>query len=343
MLAVATSILLLATRATRATKSLGLSLSGPTSVNNVDDLIVVATFTNTGDEPLKLYQDPATALSPFPEDKCTISTSDSTVPAFIGAHAMYTFEAATDFVELTPGATAEIHHQISAAYKFTVNGEYTVNVANTFTYQDDNSEAPVSINADVSGSYSVKVQGNLVSSIVSKRTMSLAKRTTYDSCNGYRTSLIDEAITNAMKYLSNVVAYLNPLTKGQSRYVLWWGTYTDDRKNSVLGIYTKIISSDPRSYTYYCACDHDFVAFVYLNELGHIYLCKQYWKLPAVGNDSKGGAIIHEASHFTANGGTGDYARGAAQSKALASNNPSTAIMNADNYEYFAETMWGTA
>ena len=111
---------------------------------------------------------------------------------------------------------------VSAAYKFTVAGEYKVNVANAFNYQDA-SGAPISIDADVSGSYSVKVQGNLDSSIASKRAASLAKRTTYDSCNGERTSAIDETITTTMRHLSDVITYLTPMTSSQARYVLWWG------------------------------------------------------------------------------------------------------------------------
>jgi hypothetical protein len=113
---------------------------------------------------------------------------------------------------------------VSAAYNFTVAGEYEITVANTLNYQDG-SGAPVSFDADVLGSYRVDVQGTLVSSTVSKRVMSLAKRTTYDSCNGHRTSLIDEAITNAIKYLSNALAYLNAMTSSQNRYVLWWGEW----------------------------------------------------------------------------------------------------------------------
>jgi Lysine-specific metallo-endopeptidase len=35
----------------------------------------------------------------------------------------------------------------------------------------------------------------------------------------------------------------------------------------------------------------------------------------------------------------GDYARGATQSKALAKSKPAIAIINADNYQFFAETI----
>jgi peptidyl-Lys metalloendopeptidase len=39
---------------------------GPTTVIDVDNFAVITTITNTGDEPLKLFKDPRTALSPFP-------------------------------------------------------------------------------------------------------------------------------------------------------------------------------------------------------------------------------------------------------------------------------------
>jgi hypothetical protein len=79
----------------------------------------------------------------------------------------------------------------------------------------------------------------------------------------------------------------------------------------VLSVYTKIISSDPWSYTYYCACDRDYVcmsafaeingffvslivtAFVYPDEFRHMYLCKQFWGLAKDGTDSKGGGKWH--------------------------------------------------
>jgi len=51
------------------------------------------------------------------------------------------------------------------------------------------------------------------------------------------------------------------------------------------------------------------------------------------------GTIIHEASHFTANGGTSDYVYGQSAAKNLAISDPARAVMNADNHEYFAENI----
>ncbi|KAF9011063.1 lysine-specific metallo-endopeptidase-domain-containing protein [Cyathus striatus] len=55
------------------------------------------------------------------------------------------------------------------------------------------------------------------------------------------------------------------------------------------------------------------------------------------GIDSKAGTIIYQSSHFTANGGTDDFAYGQTAAKALTVSNPAHAILNADNHEYFSE------
>ena len=47
--------------------------------------------------------------------------------------------------------------------------------------------------------------------------------------------------------------------------------------------------------------------------------------------------MMLQASHFTVNGGTQDYVYGQSGAKSLAQSNPSEAVFNADNHEYFAE------
>ena len=54
-------------------------------------------------------------------------------------------------------------------------------------------------------------------------------------------------------------------------------------------------------------------------------------------DDTQGGTIVHESSHYLRNGGTQDYVYGQSGAKALARSNPSEAIENADSHEYFAE------
>jgi len=73
------------------------------------------------------------------------------------------------------------------------------------------------------------------------------------------------------------------------------------------------------------------------NTDGVVYLCGAFWYAPNTGTDSKAGTLIHESSHFTAHGGTRDWAYGQAACKNLAITYPDRAINNADSHEYFAE------
>jgi peptidyl-Lys metalloendopeptidase len=70
---------------------------------------------------------------------------------------------------------------------------------------------------------------------------------------------------------------------------------------------------------------------------GEVFLCGAFWKAPLNGSDSQGGTLVHEASHFTQNGGTADIAYGEDDCKELAMQEPGSAIRNADSYEYYTE------
>lgn len=100
-------------------------------------------------------------------------------------------------------------------------------------------------------------------------------------------------------------------------------------------------------------CD---ISAVIITRFGKVYFCGAFWNAPNTGTDSRvsvlythvivtvchiikiqAGTIIHESSHFTANGGTNDYVYGQTAAKNLAISDPAKAVMNADSHEYFAE------
>jgi peptidyl-Lys metalloendopeptidase len=64
-------------------------------------------------------------------------------------------------------------------------------------------------------------------------------------------------------------------------------------------------------------------------------LCSSFWSAPAMGSDSKAGALIHEHSHNAAR--TEDLTYGRSQARELAARSPERAIRNADNYQYYVE------
>ncbi|KAG9120747.1 hypothetical protein FRC07_003633 [Ceratobasidium sp. 392] len=114
----------------------------------------------------------------------------------------------------------------------------------------------------------------------------------------------------------------------------------NDRYQTVASHFNKI-GDQATSNEYDCStCNMpNTFAYVYADRPGKIYLCPAFWSAKETGTDSKAGTIVHENSHFNVNGGTRDYAYGQAQCRAVAIEFPDYATRNADNHEYFVETM----
>jgi peptidyl-Lys metalloendopeptidase len=86
-----------------------------------------------------------------------------------------------------------------------------------------------------------------------------------------------------------------------------------------------------------CGCKKTYYAYVYPTQPYKIYVCKAFWTAPNTGTDSRAGTLIHEMSHFNVVAGTDDHAYGQSAAKSLAISNPTNALDNADNHEYFSE------
>ncbi len=70
---------------------------------------------------------------------------------------------------------------------------------------------------------------------------------------------------------------------------------------------------------------------------GLLGLCPAFFRARMTGFDSRWGILVHEVSHLVA--GTRDHAYGRRSAMALAANEPARAAQNADNFEYFVETL----
>jgi hypothetical protein len=78
--------------------------------------------------------------------------------------------------------------------------------------------------------------------------------------------------------------------------------------------------------------------FAYARERDMVLgLCPPFFRARMEGTDSRWGILIHEASHLAAN--TRDHAYRPSGAAALAKENSARAAENADNYEYFVETL----
>jgi peptidyl-Lys metalloendopeptidase len=83
-------------------------------------------------------------------------------------------------------------------------------------------------------------------------------------------------------------------------------------------------------------CQAGWFAYTYNGSMT-IWLCGGFWSAPLTGIDSRSGTIVHELSHSVA--GTQDIVYGTVNAQTLATNNPGQAVTNADNFEYFAESV----
>ncbi|CAE6381976.1 unnamed protein product [Rhizoctonia solani] len=346
---------LLSAVAVSAAPGLVLDVSGPSSVVDVNGLTVKTVLKNIGTESLKLLNDPRTILSKAPTDTFSITSDASTqTPKFTGIKLKYVPATAAakardaDFTVLAPGQSIEVDHTLAGVYNFTSAGEgaYKFAAKSVFNYVDASGELKT-IEAS-SNSNQFKLAGKLVAPSTSAKTRAargVSKRVvSYTGCSSSQQTLVSAAAIASNTYVANANTYLNGISSGTTRYTTWFGSYTAARLSTVRSHYTAI-GTDATSTTYDCTTcqntpgiDYDSTyAYVYSDEPGTIYLCGVFWDAPVTGTDSRAGTIVHENSHFEVNGGTSDWVYGQSSAKSLASSNPTRAIDNADNHEYFAE------
>ncbi|KAG9090728.1 hypothetical protein FRC06_000907 [Ceratobasidium sp. 370] len=336
--------------AVSAAPGLVLDIIGPSSVVDVHGLSVKTTLKNTGDETLKLLNDPRTVLSKAKTDTFKISSASSS-PTFTGIKVKYVPSKAAAlnsegvFTVLAPGQSVEITHDLAGVYNFTLSGEgaYSFGAANVFNYVDA-SGALKTIEANVN-THKFKLAGRLATQ---KRYMPtvLKREVTYKDCSPAQQADISAAAIASNTYVARVNAYLPKVSADVTSelYTTWFGKFTDERHKTVVDHFQKI-GTDATSSQYDCtACNSEpgipydtTWAYVEHTLPGVIYLCGKFWTSPLTGPDSRAGTIVHENSHFDVNGGTEDIAYNRVRAMDLAKSDPNQAIRNADSHEYFAE------
>lgn len=161
----------------------------------------------------------------------------------------------------------------------------------------------------------------------------------YAACTTTQISGASAGLSKAREYSENAKGYLAAGTAGP-RYTTWFGAYTSARFATANQHFVAIDSAMDQSNNSIiidCSCKQSYYAYVYPTQPYRIYVCNAFWSAPTQGTDSKGGTLIHEMSHFNVVAGTDDHVYGQAGAKNLAITNPTNALDNADNHEYFAE------
>ncbi|KAF9259015.1 zincin [Marasmius fiardii PR-910] len=342
--------------AASATKLLSVSVSAPSVSADVSDFEVVTTVTNTGDETLKLLNDPDSVLSKWATDSFEISNVDGAKPKFTGVLVRYGYEHAaksddvSQFTVLAPGEFVSISHEVGKFYNFTTagTGAFTFQPSNVF-YAVEADKSLTVIEASREQAVVTELTGQLASTrLLSSASLGgvspsvrhstgLEKRASYRSnCATTRRTTNDQAITAAATLADNAVSHLTANPSGSSLQTTWYGTFASSRYSVTLSSF-RTLQTTPAGWTYDCSCtDTGTYAYIFRNEYGVVYLCGLYWQVATTGSGSRADTIIHEGTHFNQVLGTDDYTYGEANCRALARSSPAQAVDNADNHAFFS-------
>ena len=256
---------------------------------------------------------------------------------------------AAEFTVLRPGESRRTVVDLAKGYDMSQGGQYTVTLLSSTQHASLSSGKMLQARglpmAVQSAPLQMWVKGNqdnttrLTAQAKPGAGGSVVNGVSYVGCSSTQISGAGSAVVEARKYSENAKGYLAGGTVGP-RYTTWFGAYTSSRYGTASQHFVAIDSAIDQSagqVKINCGCNQSYYAYVYPTRPYEIFVCRAFWTAPLTGTDSKAGTLIHEMSHFNAVAGTDDHVYGQAGAKNLAISNPTNALDNADNHEYFAE------
>lgn len=272
-------------------------------------------------------------------------TRDDQPVRYTGAVVKRAAPQAKDYVEIAAGTTLNYKVELTGHYDFSKNGRYAVEFhSDRGTHgsgaQSMHSAAPVYLWTQ--GRDEKLDAATLLDEAPAARanaTAAAASISYTGSCTSSQKSQLSQAVTAATNYASTSTTYLNGTPSATARYTTWFGAYTSSRWATARDHYTKARNAfQTAALTLDCSCkDSGTYAYVYPTQPYKIYVCGAFWSAPMTGTDSKGGTLVHEMMHFNVIASTDDWAYGQSAAQSLAKSNPTKALDNSDNHEYFAE------
>jgi peptidyl-Lys metalloendopeptidase len=294
-----------------------------------------------------------TPLRGVEDDIFTIERDGKPV-AYVGPHFKRAQPTARDWIRVPAGATISATFDLAAAYPMTVTGDYTVAFHAPFVERRQAAEPgsrPLASREDLD-SNAVELHVDGVSLEDYEAVMEAMERgldeaatapslqaltPTFSGCSASRQAAIVTALNNAQNYANEASSFLANNTGSTTRYTRWFGTFSSSRFNTVRSHFTNISSAiRTKTFRFFCESCSAF-AYVFPNQPYQVHVCNAFYAAPQTGQDSKGGTIIHETSHFNVVAGTDDNAYGATACRSLAQSSPTRAVDNADSHEYFCE------
>lgn len=150
-------------------------------------------------------------------------------------------------------------------------------------------------------------------------------------------NLIERARTDGLAMIDNAVRSLERWNADDRRNFRRW--YGDDSESARQEILRKLKATRSALETSEILFDADG-AYAHVDETdsSKMWLEQKFWNAPRTGENSQGGVLIHEASHYDDSADTEDVLYGRTKCQLLAQWSPELAQANADNLEYFCET-----
>ena len=311
---------------------ISVSLSVPKAALSAREAVLVTvTLRNDGAKAARLlkWHTPAEDV----EEALFDVTVDGQAVAFQGPHYKRPAPTAADYITLAPGESLTRTVTLSDFYDVSRTGSYRVRYAAELHGGSVAAFRSNDVELWVEGRENVQREA----AAAPGDTVSLGA-VTYSKCDATQQSTALQALNAATAMADNSAAYLNGTPSGTPRYTTWFGAFSSSGWSTAKSHFVAIKDAlDTKPITIDCGCKKTYYAYVYPAQPYKIYVCKAFWSAPMTGTDSKGGTLIHELSHFNAVAGTDDHVYGQSGAKSLAISNPTQALNNADNHEYFAE------
>jgi len=305
--------------AAAVTVSLSTSKS---SFSATDKALVSVTLSNNGRSTVKMLKW-AVPDSELEEALFDVKLGGQSVQ-YLGAHYKRGAARAEDYVQLKAGESLTRTVDLASFYDLSKSGTYTISL-------DSKGLKSNTVEVFVAGRQSGPVEDS--------GPITTMGNVAFNKCDATQQSTILQAVSASNNMAADSLGYLtNTAPSGTARYSTWFGAFSSANWTTARNHFVSIKDVfDTKTLTVDCGCNKTYYAYVYPTKPYVVYVCKAFWAAPMTGTDSKGGTLIHEISHFNAVAATDDWAYGQTNAKSLASSDPTKALNNADNHEYFAE------
>lgn len=260
---------------------------------------------------------------------------------------------ADDYIVIPAGQSVSAEVDLAKSYNFSAAAEYEVafvtsKAADVRRATDTRVATLATMERAEISSQPVRVRVNTTTPRTpqaepQRRLNREARQATYNSCSAAEEGAAADADFAANLWSIMIVDRLEALTVVQQQnYALhqtWFGAWNAGRYQTVLDTWRSLENVfNHEDITYDCSrdgCGAGWYAYVYAGGPNEVWLCDAFFTSGTTGYYSQATTIIHELSHESAD--TDDIEYGTAACQTLATNDPASAIINADNYAFFQE------